>query len=345
MTTSQPSTGQPPAEYETKFADLWQRPMKSCAAMAAHASKRQMYRLVDTSGNSAIAVVHDDSRENTCFISFAQSLAQAGLPVPEIYAQSADKCIYLQQDLGPTTLMNLLEDSGKGAAMSYYRLAVDLLVRWQRAGIHAIDTSLCLEGACYDSAAIIRDITYFETWYVRTRGINYDADKIATDAHVLAARANSYKRGFLMHRDYQSRNLMVDERAAKLTIIDFQGAREGPLAYDLASLLNQSKANLSDLERTELLDHYMRQMPAGERGNDTEFRAEFWLFSLARKVQNLGAYGRFGLLGGQSYFTQSIPLALRDIEQLLASWPDDLAADSLRALLTECISDFRHQTV
>jgi len=130
----------------------------------------------------------------------------------------------------------------------------------------------------------------------------------------------------LVHRDFQSQNILIHHGRAML--IDFQGLREGLPEYDLASLLYDPYVRLSSTERTELWEFYQTLAPAVP-----VTRRRLTLCALQRLVQALGAYGFLGLQRNKPAFLTHIPAAL---ESLLA-----LEVDGLGPQLAEVLAPAR----
>src|SRR5208337_2062155 len=116
-------------------------------------------------------------------------------------------------------------------------------------------------------------------------------------------------RGCLIHRDLQSRNVMIRDGAP--FFIDFQGMRNGCASYDLGSLLCDPYVSLSDADREELLSFYY-----GLSKQDVDrvaFDNAFWEASAQRLMQALGAYGFLGLEKGLDDFIAHIPAGLDNL--------------------------------
>src|ERR1044071_7535631 len=96
---------------------------------------------------------------------------------------------------------------------------------------------------------------------------------------------------YFMFRDFQSRNVIVENN--KVHFIDYQGGMKGALQYDVASLLWQAKANLSEEWKDSLLDYYINEAEAvlGEKINRNSFISQYNGYVMIRLLQVLGAYG------------------------------------------------------
>jgi hypothetical protein len=147
--------------------------------------------------------------------------------------------------------------------------------------------------------------------------IPYDKEKLIDDFEGLSTYLTHVDHKYFMFRDFQSRNIMVKE--GKVHFIDYQGGMKGALQYDVASMLWQAKAELSDAWKDGLLDHYMDCV---DKILDTEidrgrFVSQYNGYVLIRLLQVLGAYGFRGLFERKAHFLTSIPLALRNLSSFL----------------------------
>ncbi len=123
----------------------------------------------------------------------------------------------------------------------------------------------------------------------------------------------------LVHRDFQSQNIIIRDGQAHL--IDFQGMRPGVSKYDLASLLYDPYVHLTETERAELFDVYrtFRERAGWPlRVDDEEI---FRLCAMQRLMQALGAYGNLGLVRGNKSFLNYIPTALASLRSILTAIP------------------------
>jgi aminoglycoside/choline kinase family phosphotransferase len=293
-------------------------------------SDRKYFRL-QSSHYSAIGAWSADAAENRTFISFAKTFHQHGIAVPELFAVAENDTLYLQTDLGDENLLDrLLKEGLTPAVKNLYTQSLLSLIEMQTIGKESIDPGLILGATTFSPQAMFWDLNYFKYCFLKTSGAKFDEAKLEADfqslVHFLSAADNS----FFMHRDFQARNLMVSE--GKTWIIDFQGGRKGPLAYDVASLLFQAKANLPADFRAELISFYLDHQPAVKDRNG--FQMEFDGFVLLRVLQTLGAYGLRGNFERKKHFIDSIPFAVANAIQLLESKLPIALPEIHRALLS-----------
>ena len=106
--------------------------------------------------------------------------------------------------------------------------------------------------------------------------------------------------------------------------IDFQGGRRGPTQYDVASFLWQAKANFSPELREKLIDAYLDEMSTlNSQLSTVNWRSALPHFVLFRTLQVLGAYGYRGYFERKPHFLESIPLALRNLSDILKPLKDE----------------------
>ena len=106
------------ARLSELFATRFGHPPASVEELRAHGSDRKLYRLHDGAGHSAIGVENPVLGENAAFISFSRHFRSLRLPVPEIYADDRGAGVYLEEDLGDTTLFEFLQrERGSSASM------------------------------------------------------------------------------------------------------------------------------------------------------------------------------------------------------------------------------------
>jgi aminoglycoside/choline kinase family phosphotransferase len=196
------------------------------------------------------------------FLEVRDLLAERGIRVPKIFADGTERGWLVVEDLGDDTMANYLlrRPSDK---RDIYRIAVRDLARAQLKLATLPETSI-IRSRAFDHDLLRWEIDHFLEWGIAARSIAITAeDKIAFEgvAERLANRIAGWPRGFV-HRDYQSRNLMVLPRSdgspesVELAWIDFQDAMLGPRVYDLVALLSDSYQEFDAEFIEERLDEY-----------------------------------------------------------------------------------------
>ena len=307
--------------------------------LVADGSTRQYFRLVWDAVRTVVGAIGPDRDENRAFLSFARAFRSAGLPVPEIHAEDQEAGVWLEEDLGDTTLFRALTaarvasgpDRFPADIVPLYRRVLAILPRFQVAGHRVVDYRLAYPRRAFDRQSIRWDLNYFKYHFLKLAGVPFSEQRLEDDfsrltAHLLQAGAD----GFL-YRDFQSRNIMI--RDGEPWFIDFQGGRKGPPHYDVASLLYDAKAAIPRPLRAELLEAYLDALGALVPVDRPRFREQLTGFVLVRLMQAMGAYGYRGFFERKRRFLESVPHAARNL--------DDLLADGLPLALPELEQVFR----
>ncbi len=280
----------------------------------------RLYFRVHTDAQSYIATHNDNVRENQTFVRFSKHFREKGCPVPKIYAVNEAYTIYLQEDLGDVSLLNELEKQGHNDNVyGYFQQSLEQLARLQILGDQGLDYNWTITSKEFGKQAILSDLLYFKYYFLDTLQIPYDKERLIDDFEALSTYLTHVDHKYFMFRDFQSRNIMI--RDGRVYFIDFQGGMKGALQYDVASLLWQAKAELSDQWKESLLEYYMDQVEGLlqttiDRGR---FTSQYNGYVLIRLLQVLGAYGFRGLFERKAHFLTSIPLALRNLKWFLGN--------------------------
>jgi aminoglycoside/choline kinase family phosphotransferase len=331
------------------------------APLAADGSRRRMVRLTLDGSASAIGVLGPEPEENRAFLSFSRTFRGLGLPVPEVLGEDLAEGVYLVEDLGDTTLFQALTQARKAepgafpqALVPVYRRVLGALPRFQVEGGRAIDFGLAYPHAAFDRRSMAWDLNYFKYNFLKFAEIPFHEGRLEEDFERLTGFLLEADARFFLYRDFQSRNVMLRDappregmvRGAGLEdatpwFIDYQGGRRGALAYDVASLLYDAKAELTPAVRQELLDHYLDVLGAHLAVDRERFLFEFRGFTLIRILQALGAYGYRGFYERKPHFLASVPPALENIEHLLRSGPLPVPLPELRAVFERMLASER----
>ena len=191
--------------------------------LAPSGSNRIYYRLQSRS-QVAIGAYSPSEKEMDAFLSFSRHFRSKDLPVPEIYAESRDRKIYLQEDLGSTTLYSYLlqkDDYFPDYLVQIYRRVVEDLARLQIQGGEGLDYSVCYPRDSFDHQSMMWDFNYFKYYFLKLAYPDFDEQALEDDFNRLSAYLLQADNRHFMFRDFQTRNIMV--RAGKPYFIDYQG--------------------------------------------------------------------------------------------------------------------------
>lgn len=282
-------------------------------------------------------IVADSSAEATdlpAFIAMDHALAKLGLYTPEIIRQDLTQGLLIQQDFGDQSLLQTLSSSHyESHYEQWYDLALADLVRLQMC-----KTVENYTPPQYDSAAITLEFNIFVEWYLT----KYHKMDVTQHQALLTQTLNQLihvmheQPSVLIHRDYHSRNLMVIEQN-KLGVIDFQGAKWGPMTYDPVSLLKDCYINwpLEFVQRKvqELQPKLWNNVTLPEVSN-AEFFRWFELTGLQRHLKVLGQIPRKLLRDNTDYYMADLPRVEQYVLDVCARYAE---LDELHKLLRELI--------
>jgi len=301
------------------FHDKFGGPYLKCEPMPNSGSNRHYYRLTAANNSTVLAVHNEDVSENKAYLAFSQTFADAGINVPEVLAHDNSFKYYLVEDIGRETLYELVTAAdGKPdkPLIALYSRVLDDLAHIQINAGKDINYKLCIGSPCFDQMAIKWDLNYFKYCYLKLAHISFDEQKLENDFETIQQAVSEADNQYFMFRDFQSRNIMIKDGTPYY--IDFQGGKRGPLVYDVASLLYQAKAKLSEETRDLLFGKYIESVQRLIAVDKEKMYKEFKIFALVRTLQVLGAYGFRGYYERKRHFVESIPFALKNLKNLLS---------------------------
>ncbi len=304
-------------------------------------STRSFFRLRLANGRSYLAILPPDTRRTSLAEARAcdhigRHLQSRDLPVPMVYGRLPATGLVVCEDLGDVRLHDLVRRHGlrdKGVQTLYCQ-AVRILARMQVLGAKGWRQEWCWDTPVYDySLMVARESAYFlQALCQDYLGITIEP-AVRQECHRLAVRAAQSPAHFFLHRDFQSRNLMVCDQ--QIRIIDYQGGRLGPLAYDLASLLIDPYGGLDRAMQDHLLAVYLDELATLIPLDRNRFLAHYPLLALQRNMQILGAFAFLSQQRHKPFFTPYIRPALASLARLIADLPGR-PCPRLQALVHQC---------
>lgn len=293
----------------------------------ADGSTRNFFRVQRGSDKLCVGVtVADNSRESLAeaqaAIAIGTHLYNKKVPVAKIIAANKGTGLILFEDLGDTRLHDYLQKL-KGdrtrlcrKRLGLYRQLIVVLAHMQVNGRVGFEQNWCHDTVSYDKRLMIERESYYflnEFWYGLLDGQR--CDDIDAEFNDMAVQAAQGEAGFFLHRDFQSRNIMI--AGTGLKIIDFQGGRLGPPGYDLASLLIDPYVGLEEEEQQELLQYYLGCLHRLIDYDVKAFLRQYTYLRLQRNLQILGAFSFLHKKRGKPFFEKYIVPALHSLVFLL----------------------------
>jgi len=274
-------------------------------------SDRSFFRIILPNRASLVLMRYgDEAVENAHWAGINKFMTSLDMNVPRMLARDDERHLILMEDLGDVDLWSLrFEPWAK--RRGYYFQALAQIYRLHSYDLKSVPADLPLSES-YGPKLYQWEHDYFlENLVGAVCGIalsSADAAKLSRELNGLSAHLQKLEPS-LIHRDFQSQNIMIKNE--RPVMIDFQGMRLGCLFYDLGSLICDPYVSFEDKERNELLDFYYELMkPCLSRD---EFAHDFWMASVQRLLQALGAYGFLGLKKGKKEFLAHIGNGLNNL--------------------------------
>lgn len=275
------------------------------------------------------------------FLNVHRHLAKAGVTVPALYHYDQTAGLLYLEDFGDLLLVQACQDGRSPDTARHYHQAIETLARIHTAATSPADTRCIAFHRSFDVPLLMWEFDHFlEYGVVARHGKPMCADDFQpvraafqNIADLMAAQPKVFT-----HRDYHSRNLMVD--GGRLGVIDFQDALMGPAGYDLASLLRDAYIALEESLIDELIAEYLNRMErAGAgRGDRSAFRRVFDFISIQRNLKAAGRFVYIDRVKKNPKFLADIPRVLGYVRRNLAKYPE---LSTLRKHLTPYVPELQ----
>lgn len=292
--------------------------------VAGDASFRRYFRVRSADGENAILMdappPHEDPKP---FINVAEYLTDNGFRAPVIFAKDLERGMVLIEDFGDDRMREHL-DAVPDDEVEVYQKAIDTII--------GLSQTPCADLPAYDMEAYLREVQLLIQWYMPA--MQLPADQPAFDAlwkKMLAPVADCQKVTVL--RDYHAENIMLLADGDQ-GIIDFQDALVGHPAYDLVSLLQDARRDVSPEIEHAMLDYYRK------RANpDGDFDLHYALLGAQRNTKIIGIFTRLWKRDGKERYLGFLPRMWGLLERDLAhpglaplkSWFDQNIPSEIRA--------------
>lgn len=262
------------------------------APLPGDASFRRYFRIGRGSGETAMLMHAPPPNEDPRpFLMVAQWLANNGLRAPKIIAEDSISGWVLLEDFGDGRLREWLDANPDDEARLYAN-AVDTLV-----GLHRLPPG---PFAAYDLAEYQREADLFVEWFCPAKGLETDARDWRAAWDVVLAPVLT-RQGVTVLRDYHAENIMLPPDGTQ-GLIDFQDALVGHPAYDLVSLLQDARRDVTPMIERSMIDRYVSQAQPGG-----EFEADYAVLGAQRNAKIVGIFTRLAQRDGKPRYLALIP--------------------------------------
>jgi N-acetylmuramate 1-kinase len=321
---SELSNMQPPEGVE-EFLELNGWGGSRIEPVAGDASFRRYFRALDGCRKAILMDAPPPHEDPKPFIDIADYLCGHGFRAPQIFARDLNRGLVLLEDFGDVQMREYL-DHNPDDENKVYTKAIDALIR-------LADTPLA-DLPPYDEVVYLREVRLLSEWYIPALGLSVDLSAYdAMWSGLLAPIANGYRKPVTVLRDYHAENIMLLDDGDQ-GIIDFQDALIGHPAYDLVSLLQDARRDVSPELEARMLAYYRQA-----KGVDDMFDLHYALLGAQRNTKIIGIFTRLWKRDGKARYLDFLPrmwgLLERDLEHpglaVLKQWFDQNIPHSVRA--------------
>lgn len=269
------------------------------------------------------ALAPPEHENNPAFVNIAIAMAKGGVHVPRIVAVNYEQGFLLQEDLGTTLYLDVLNNESQGRL---YDSAEATLLQIQKL---PADSTLF---PSYDATLLRRELELFSEWFVSALldvKLDAQARNLLDDVFTALLNSAAQQPQVVVHRDFHSRNLLVLDDGG-VGVIDFQDAVFGPLSYDLVSLLRDCYIRWPQSVVEQRVEGFRRKLLAQAEAQgeavtlpDSEaFLRWFDLMGLQRHLKVLGIFARLSLRDGKARYLDDLPLVLRYVLEVAIKYPE-----------------------
>jgi NDP-sugar pyrophosphorylase family protein/thiamine kinase-like enzyme len=279
-------------------------------------SDRKYFRVREGDKSLVLMQCGEDDTDFERQIEYTQFLLKHGVSVPELISVEAEEKRAVFEDAGDISLYSYLKYPRNAEEIeNIYKKIIDALIHIHTEATEHVSECPLLEERVFDYEYFRWETEYFIERFIEGNSNIHLKKKAELEKELdsLAAKADSFQKT-IIHRDFQSQNIMI-MKGREIRIIDYQGARIGPPAYDIASILWDPYYRLMDKTRGRLLNYYIENAGLTKNFDKQAFKDSLLTCRLQRHMQALGAYGFLSSVKGKKYFLKYVPEAVRLLKE------------------------------
>lgn len=305
--------------YQNFFEEFSGKKSDSFVKLLQSGSSRINF-IASSDGKKFVLTYNENIRENEAFFYFSNLFKDLQLNTPKILLINEERNLYIQEFMGNQTLSEVISGEGQSERVKdLVKKSLRALFEVQIRTLGKVDFSNSFEYESYDDLPIMHDLYYFKNFLIDVLEIEYHKSSLLKEFKKISEIIEKLEPKVLMIRDFQSRNILVNEND-EVFFIDYQSAMEGPAGYDVISFLYQAKANFSNDFKKEMLEYYLSFWQ--DETQKVALLQSFDWMKMMRFLQVLGAYGFRGLIQRKSYFLGSIFQGIANIFELSENWEE-----------------------
>jgi mannose-1-phosphate guanylyltransferase len=250
-------------------------------------------------------------QEADAYVDIGRHLHGLGVAVPRIYLYDTFCGLVFMEDLGDRHLQTCVQRQSQQETLILYQNVIERWAVMAMEGAEGFDPAWTYQTPCYDRGLILEsEARYFTEAFLQGylhQDTPYDA--LAAEFELLADETMAQALTGFMHRDFQSRNIMI--RGQEIYFIDFQGGRFGPVQYDLAALLIDPYTSLPFAVQDRLRAYGASILHRRYGIGKATFFKGYDLCAVTRNLQILGAFAFLSQTKGKKAFEAYIPRAVQ----------------------------------
>jgi len=246
----------------------------------------------------------------SAFVAISTLLSQQGFKAPKIFAQDLQTGLLVTENFGAETII----DAERQPITERYKTSIALLSELHQTDFEQpieLENGLSHSIPTYDTGAMMIEVELLKDWYLPYEaGVETDTSEFTSIWQTLIDKAQQYPFSLVL-RDYHSPNIIwLEGKSPKeqIGLIDFQDALIGPEAYDVASLAQDARVDISENLENELVGHYIcTRMKASSSFDESLFRESYAVMSALRVTKILGIFIRLDIRDGKPQYRAHLP--------------------------------------
>lgn len=292
--------------------------------LSGDAGFRRYFRL-DTQPALLAVYAPPETEKNAEFVRIAEAWRKQGIHAPAVVAADIERGFMLVEDFGAQSLSDTLEDSPKSRAIGGGVADMSSVTRVYEPVLSALLTlqtaKFDLKLSSYDDVTLKREMALFPEWFVQGLlglELSQQDEHYIQNAFGWIAGQCLMQPCVTVHRDFHCRNIHIDQQG-QIGLIDFQDAIEGPVTYDLVSLLKDCYQYWpKEWIETQALAYRARLPLAFKMQSEAAFLQAFDLMGLQRHIKVLGIFARLALRDHKSTYLSDLPLVIHYVRECLS---------------------------
>ena len=270
--------------------------------LAGDASFRRYFRIRRGEKTAMLMDAPPPNEDPGPFLRAAKWLDANGLRAPHILAENGARGLVLLEDFGEVRMREYV-DQWPADEREIYTAAIDALIE-----LHRLPPGPFLD---YSMSEYLREARLFTEWYCPAQGLRVDgAGYVAAWEKVLGEMLPRQRPGVTVLRDYHAENIMLLGSLRNQGLLDFQDALAGHPAYDLVSLLQDARRDVSPELEAEMFDYYVAQT-----GSGSDFLGDYARLGAQRNAKIVGIFVRLWRRDGKPKYLGYIPRVWAALER------------------------------